>query len=76
VDAAIFNNNWGCKQASGLGPLVGDELMRQCKVPSLTLNVDVIDATFVTRAEIEGQLDSFFEMIEASKPYRERRVAA
>jgi benzoyl-CoA reductase/2-hydroxyglutaryl-CoA dehydratase subunit BcrC/BadD/HgdB len=76
VDGAIFNNNWGCKQASGLGTLVRDELMRHCNVPSVTLNVDVIDATFVTRAEIESQLDSFFETIEASKAYKERKVIA
>jgi benzoyl-CoA reductase/2-hydroxyglutaryl-CoA dehydratase subunit BcrC/BadD/HgdB len=76
ADGAIFNNNWGCKQASGLGRLVGDELMRQCKVPSVTLNVDVIDATFVSRAEVEGQLDSFFEMIERSKAYQARRAVA
>jgi len=76
ADGAIFNNNWGCKQASGLGRLVGDDLMRRCKVPSVTLNVDVIDATFVSRAEIEGQLDSFFEMIEGSKAYQERRALA
>jgi len=76
ADGAIFNNNWGCKQASGLGTLVRDELMRHCNVPSVTLNVDVIDATFVTRAEIESQLDSFFETIEASKAYQERKVTA
>jgi len=75
ADGAIFNNNWGCKQASGLGRLVGDDLMRHCKVPSVTLNVDVIDSTFVSRAEIEGQLDSFFEMIEVSDAYRERRAS-
>ena len=73
ADGAIFNNNWGCKQASGLGTIVRDELLRHCNVPSVTLNVDVIDATFVSRAEIEAQLDSFFEMIETSKAYRERR---
>jgi hypothetical protein len=38
--------------------------------------VDVIDATFTNRAEIEGQLDSFFEMIEASKAYQERRAVS
>ena len=31
ADGAIFNNNWGCKQAAGLGPIVRDELLRQCK---------------------------------------------
>jgi benzoyl-CoA reductase/2-hydroxyglutaryl-CoA dehydratase subunit BcrC/BadD/HgdB len=76
ADGAIFNNNWGCKQASGVGPLVRDELMRHCNVPSVQLNVDVIDSTFVTRAEIESQFDSFFEMVEASKAYQERRVTA
>jgi benzoyl-CoA reductase subunit B len=76
ADGAIYNNNWGCKQASGLGTLVRDELMRHCNVPSLTLNVDVIDATFVTRAEIESQLDGFFETIEGSKAYKERKVTA
>jgi benzoyl-CoA reductase/2-hydroxyglutaryl-CoA dehydratase subunit BcrC/BadD/HgdB len=73
ADGAIFNNNWGCKQASGLGTIVRDELMRHCKVPSLTLNCDVIDNTFTSRAEVEAQLDSFFEMIETSKAYKERR---
>ncbi len=76
ADGAIFNNNWGCKQAAGLGPMVRDELMRQCKVPTLTLNVDVIDSTFTSRAEIEAQMDSFFEMIESSKAYQERRAVA
>jgi benzoyl-CoA reductase/2-hydroxyglutaryl-CoA dehydratase subunit BcrC/BadD/HgdB len=75
VDGAIFNNNLGCKQAAGLGPITRDELMRQCKVPTLYLNCDVIDSSFVTRAEVESQLDSFFEMIEASDAYRERRAS-
>jgi len=73
ADGAIFNNNWGCKQASGLGTMVRDELIRVCNVPSVTLNCDVIDNTFVTRSEIESQLDSFFEMIEGSTAYQDRR---
>jgi len=76
ADGAIFNNNWGCKQSAGLGTIVRDELMRHCAVPSLTINCDVIDATFTSRAEVEGQLDSFFEMIEGSKAYQERRANA
>ena len=31
ADGAIFNNNWGCKQAAGLGPIVRDEVLRQCR---------------------------------------------
>ena len=73
TDGAIFNNNWGCKQASGLGSLVRDELLRTTGVPSVTIACDVIDNTFTSRAEVEAQLDSFFEMIETSKAYKERR---
>jgi benzoyl-CoA reductase/2-hydroxyglutaryl-CoA dehydratase subunit BcrC/BadD/HgdB len=76
VDAAIFNNNWGCKTGAGYGPIIKDELMRRVKVPTLTLHCDVLDHTFISRAEVESQMDSFFEMIEASKAYQERRVAA
>jgi benzoyl-CoA reductase subunit B len=76
VDAAIFNNNWGCKTGAGYGPIIKDELMRQVKVPTLTLHCDVLDHTFISRADVESQMDSFFEMIEGSKAYQERRAAA
>ncbi len=73
ADGAIFNNNWGCKQAAGLGPIVRDELLRHCGVPTVTIACDVIDNTFTNRAEVEAQLDSFFEMIETSEAYKDRR---
>jgi hypothetical protein len=76
VDAAIFQNNWGCKTGAGYGPIIKDELMRQVKVPTLTLHSDILDHTFISRAEIESQMDSFFEMLETSKDYQERRAAA
>jgi benzoyl-CoA reductase/2-hydroxyglutaryl-CoA dehydratase subunit BcrC/BadD/HgdB len=76
VDAAIFNNNFGCKTGAGYGPIIKDELMRQVKVPTLTLHCDVLDHTFISRAEIESQMDSFFEMLEMSKAYQERRALA
>jgi benzoyl-CoA reductase/2-hydroxyglutaryl-CoA dehydratase subunit BcrC/BadD/HgdB len=76
VDAAIFNNNWGCKTGAAYGPIIKDELMRRVKVPTLTLHCDVLDHTFISRAEIESQMDSFFEMLETSKDYQERRAVA
>ena len=76
ADGAIFNNNWGCKQAAALGPIVRDELLRRTGVPTVTLNVDVLDHTFTSRPEVLSQLDSFFEMIEASEAYQERRATA
>ena len=53
--------------------MVRDELLKHTGVPTVTLNVDVLDHTFTSRAEIEAQLDGFFEMIETSKAYKERR---
>jgi hypothetical protein len=50
--------------------------MRQVKVPTLTLHTDILDHTFISRAEIESQMDSFFEMVEGSKAYQERRATA
>jgi hypothetical protein len=73
VDAAIFNNNWGCKTGAAYGTVVKDELMRLSKVPSLIIHCDVLDHTFISRAEIEGQMDSFFEMVETSPAYKARR---
>jgi benzoyl-CoA reductase/2-hydroxyglutaryl-CoA dehydratase subunit BcrC/BadD/HgdB len=73
VDAAIFNNNWGCKTGAAYGPIIKDELMREVKVPTLTLHCDVVDHSFISRAEVESQMDSFFEMIETSKAYKDRR---
>ncbi len=73
VDGAIFNNNWGCKTGAAYGPIIKDELIRQVSVPTLTLHCDVIDHSFISRAEVESQMDSFFEMIETSKAYKERK---
>jgi benzoyl-CoA reductase/2-hydroxyglutaryl-CoA dehydratase subunit BcrC/BadD/HgdB len=75
IDAAIFNNNWGCKTGAAYGPIIKDELMRAVKVPTLTIHCDVLDHTFITRADIESQMDSFFEMVAASDAYQERRAA-
>jgi hypothetical protein len=74
VDAAIFNNNWGCKTGAAYGPIIKDELMRQVRVPTLTLHCDVIDPTFISRADVESQMDSFFEMVAASDAYQQRRA--
>jgi benzoyl-CoA reductase/2-hydroxyglutaryl-CoA dehydratase subunit BcrC/BadD/HgdB len=76
VDAAIFNNNWGCKTGAAYGAIIKDELMRLVQVPTLTLHCDVIDHTFISRADVESQMDSFFEMIEGSRAYQERRAIA
>lgn len=75
ADGAIFNNNFGCKQGAGAGPMVLDVLMKERGVPTITLSCDVIDPNFVSRPEIISQLDGFFEMIESNPKYQERMDA-
>jgi benzoyl-CoA reductase/2-hydroxyglutaryl-CoA dehydratase subunit BcrC/BadD/HgdB len=75
ADAAIFNNNFGCKTGAASGPLIRDLLMKECGVPTLSLSCDVVDPNFVSRPEIVSQLDGFFEMIESNSMYQERLAA-
>jgi len=49
--------------------------MRAVQVPTLTLHCDVVDHSFITRADVESQMDSFFEMVAASDAYKERRAS-
>ena len=77
ADGAIFNNNWGCK--TGCGPRPDRQGRTDASVSACRrsrIHCDVIDSTFISRAEIESQMDSFFEMIEGSKAYKERRATA
>jgi benzoyl-CoA reductase/2-hydroxyglutaryl-CoA dehydratase subunit BcrC/BadD/HgdB len=75
ADGAIFNNNFGCKQGAGAGPMVREMLMKARGVPTLSLSCDVIDPNFVSRPEVVSQLDGFFEMIESNPMYQERMAA-
>jgi hypothetical protein len=42
-------------------------------VPSLTIDCDILDPTYTPRPVIEEQMDRFFEMVENSPAYKQRR---
>jgi len=72
ADAAIFFNNIGCRTAAGMSRILKDNL-EKLGIPTLAIDCDILDPTFAPRESIEEQADRFFEMVENSKSYKERR---
>jgi benzoyl-CoA reductase subunit B len=74
-DCVIFFNNVGCRHYGGALQIGKDMVKREFGIPWTTVDVDVLDKTFTTKEKIADQLEGFFETVENSKPYRERRKA-
>jgi hypothetical protein len=74
-DCVIFFNNVGCRHYGGATLIGKDMIEREFGIPWTTVDVDVLDKTFTTKEKIADQLEGFFETVEDSKPYRERRKA-
>jgi len=73
VDAAISFNNVGCAEQAGVTRILDDSLQKQLGVPSVVVDCDILDKNFTPREQIEQQLERFFEMVENSQSYKERR---
>lgn len=73
ADAAIFFNNIGCRTGASMCRILKDNLENKLRIPSLTIDCDILDATYTPRAVIEEQMDRFFEMVENSPAYKQRR---
>jgi benzoyl-CoA reductase/2-hydroxyglutaryl-CoA dehydratase subunit BcrC/BadD/HgdB len=74
-DGIIFFNTLGCRHERGGVKIAKDLVEREFGISWANVDVDVIDKTFTTKEKIAEQLEGFFEAIEDSKPYRERRKA-
>jgi hypothetical protein len=74
-DCVIFFNNVGCRHYGGALQIGKDMVEREFGIPWATVDVDVLDKKFTTKEKIADQLEGFFENVEDSKPYRERRKA-
>jgi benzoyl-CoA reductase/2-hydroxyglutaryl-CoA dehydratase subunit BcrC/BadD/HgdB len=74
-DCVIFFNNVGCRHYGGALQIGKDMVEREFGIPWTTVDVDVLDKKFTTKEKIADQLEGFFENVEDSKQYRERRKA-
>jgi benzoyl-CoA reductase/2-hydroxyglutaryl-CoA dehydratase subunit BcrC/BadD/HgdB len=74
-DCVIFFSTVGCRHGGGSAKVSQDMVEREFGIPWITIDVDVLDKTFITKEKIADRLEGFFETVENSKPYRERRKA-
>jgi hypothetical protein len=74
-DCVIFFSTVGCRHGGGAAKIGKDMAEREFGIPFITIDVDVLDKKFTTKEKIADQLEGFFETVEDSKPYRERRKA-
>jgi benzoyl-CoA reductase subunit B len=74
-DCIIFFNNVGCRHYGGALQIGKDMVKREFGIPWITVDVDVLDKKFTTKEKIADKLETFFETVESSTPYRERRKA-
>jgi len=61
---AVFWAQNACRQTGMIGPLK-DALREEADIPTLIIDCDVMDPSFVTVEEMKQRLKSFFEMLES-----------
>lgn len=59
VDCVIFNNHVGCKHNAALRKILSDTC-RKAGVPSLFLDLDIVDSRHVSEDEMHFRISSFF----------------
>jgi len=64
ADGAIFVAHIGCRQGCAAIRPVKEELQSRLGIPTVIINGDLFDNTFVSRNEVMDKLDGFFEMLE------------
>jgi len=74
-DCVIFFSTVGCRHGGGSEKISKDMVEREFGIPWITIDVDVLDKRFITKEKIADKLEGFFETVENSKPYKERRKA-
>lgn len=67
AQGAIWWAHIGCRQACAAISSIKDILREQADIPTLVLDVDIVDPTFVSDDELKEKLEGFFELLEARK---------
>ncbi len=64
VNGAIYWAHIGCAQGCALIRIIRDALREKAGVPTLVLDVDVLDPSFVSEEALKDKLEGFFERLE------------
>ena len=63
ANAAVFGGNHTCKYAWTLPKMLSDILEDELGIPSLTYEVDLVDARFTPHASVKQHLTEFFKTL-------------
>ena len=66
ADAAVWWDQKDCRQAGAI-KLVEDALERDAGIPTVRIDLDITDPSFVSSDEVKENLSSFFEILESRK---------
>jgi len=64
VDGAVFWANRGCRHGPAVIKSVVDTLNEKASIPTLVVDCDLHDPTFISDEDIKGKLEGFFEILE------------
>jgi benzoyl-CoA reductase/2-hydroxyglutaryl-CoA dehydratase subunit BcrC/BadD/HgdB len=64
ADGAIYFAHIGCRQGCAAIRSIKDVLMEEAGVPTLVLDCDFMDPTFVSQEETRDKIEAFLEMLE------------
>ncbi|MFQ5898469.1 MAG: 2-hydroxyacyl-CoA dehydratase subunit D [Candidatus Methylomirabilia bacterium] len=67
VDGAIYWAHIGCRQSCATIKLAKDALREKAEIPTLTLEMDSNDPSFVSEEEMQAKLEEFFEILDERK---------
>ena len=67
AEGAVYFAHTGCRQACATIRSVKDALKEQADIPTVVIDIDVMDPTFTTEEEVKGKLEAFFELLEDRK---------
>ena len=69
-DAVAHHAQWGlffaminCRQGCAMVRPVKDALLREAGIPTVVVDIDVLDPSFVSDDDIKDKLEGFFEVL-------------
>ena len=64
AEGAIYWAHIGCRQGCATIKVVKDALSERVGIPTLVMDIDILDPTFVSEEELKDKLEGFFEILE------------